>query len=203
MSKGGECIECGEGSQCDGGTIAPRSKKGYYGNPEKATGDTNVFGVAVLDAEMYECPENEYCLGDNECIEGMEGRMCSIIKDEYYVFSGSVNKCSGLGATKAEQVFGTLGAFVSILAVWYLVNTVFAAWFAGFGITMDSLQNIAILYSFSLNYNTNTLDSYGLRFLLDFALFDVEIFSLNCVSPVSCRSEGCFVKFRNKFHKTI
>ena len=78
-----------------------------------------------------------------------------------------------------------MAAFLSILAVWWLVNTVFASWFAGFGITMDSLQNIAILYSFSLDYNANTLDAYGLRFLLDFALFDVEIFSLNCISSVS------------------
>lgn len=52
MDKDGSCNECGDGAQCDGGTVAPYAKKEYYGNPDPVTSEINPFGIYVLDTRM-------------------------------------------------------------------------------------------------------------------------------------------------------
>lgn len=54
------CVKCAPGASCKGGTELPVASAGYWSG--------------VASGEVYECDPPSICLGENQCLDGWEGK---------------------------------------------------------------------------------------------------------------------------------
>ncbi|KAJ3448989.1 g protein-coupled receptor-related [Anaeramoeba flamelloides] len=154
----GDCVECPFGGLCDSiGTENPNAEIGFW----NSTAGSKIF---------YSCIPKEACVGNGQCSDNYEGRLCGVCKPNTYRLGYFCVSCG------KEKIGWRIFAFLIIFAFVCYFFYYFASkdyptviYFTTITILLSFLQEISFLSLFDLNWPKSLL-----------ALFDfLSVFSLN------------------------
>ncbi|KAJ3451043.1 g protein-coupled receptor-related [Anaeramoeba flamelloides] len=162
----GKCLECPAGGTCEElGTEMPTADEGYWNRT------TN-------EPYFYACIPSESCIGNGECGENYEGRMCGICKPDTYRLG---NFCISCGKEKIGwRIFAFLVIFCTICWGFYMFASNGyppAVYFVTFTILISFVQEISFLSLFELAWPKSLIGLF--EFLSIFAL-NIDLFGAEC-----------------------
>ncbi|KAJ6243778.1 g protein-coupled receptor-related [Anaeramoeba flamelloides] len=162
----GKCLECPAGGVCDSlGTNTPAADEGFWNRTS-------------TEAFFYSCIPKESCLGNGECGENYEGRMCGICKPDTYRLG---NFCVSCGKEKIGwRIFAFLVIFCLVAWACYMFASIGyppAVYFATVTILVSFVQEISFLSLFELSWPKSLI---GLFDFLSILILNIDLFGAEC-----------------------
>ncbi|KAL4548349.1 hypothetical protein Ndes2526B_g00925 [Nannochloris sp. 'desiccata'] len=104
---GEACLPCPDGALCPGG--------------DQISSQPNWWRSNLTSEAFYSCRTPEICLagpvaGDEACIEGHEGPLCAVCREDWFQFAGKCESCNSTGQAKAMLAISII-LFISIVVL--------------------------------------------------------------------------------------
>ena len=124
------CVPCPVGGRCVGGTAVPVAGEGFFPTDEVDT--------------FVECPNARACIGQGQCREGYESRLCGECSSGYYRLRGRCFKCRPGAAAVALIAILILSIGAVTALVLFNLSESLRYKFAAAAIGLQGLQMSAI-----------------------------------------------------------
>ena len=166
-----KCLSCPEGAECAGNGTQPVNIDGWWGDRG---------GKSEGTYEFYPCETlaGAVCEANFECRKGYEDRHCARPEKGFMFAFGQSFKCDDNPGSKWTI---TLTLYVALVSFVLLV-IYFTTQFDSFDLYLNSLQNLALVFSSQLTYPKMTYRASQVIFPI--VLFDIsESIYPTCVHP--------------------
>lgn len=166
---GEACQDCPGGGVCTGNTALPYPATGFWGNSSDPL-------------KFYKCHPSQNCEGGENftCQIGFAGNLCEGSAPKYFSFGNGLRfKCPG---TSSGRWLLSLAIILLVLLAFVIINNYLVANFDSMDIFLDSIQRLAIVSQFQMDWHPN-FTNFSIFTIFDIVLLDADIGRPECLLP--------------------